>query len=258
MPLGLMASVIEAIAGGPEGGPSASMSIAGLDPEDLNKAYKKDGVDLSERAFQYWPESISDAISIGWEPKSVTGGSHAFLQWSQNSGRIFSFDVNLTRFTMPVDTRSTLEKLKSASQRPDSQNPIDNRPYNVNVREQIKFLRAFCYPTYKDIGGVISSLPPPIAVLYMPNMGLNEDGSDVLYAVMTGCDVTYRLLFRDGTPRAATVSLSFTQVVQTKDGVRFVGFGEGAPTKYNMDDREKMDKNAGRKLNGMKDWGVYD
>jgi hypothetical protein len=48
----------------------------------------------------------------------------------------------------------------------------------------------------------------------MPNMGLNEDGSDIIFGVVTGCDVTYEKLFSDGQPRIVKVSLTFKQVIE--------------------------------------------
>lgn len=252
MAAGLIAAIYDAIANGPEGGAPASMSIAGLDPRDPGKIYKseKDGFSFEERAFQYWPETINDSIEISWDFKNVGGGSHTLAQWSSNGGRTISFDVQLSRFTMPVETRSTKEKILSAYQAPDSKNPVDNRVYNVNIREQIKYLRGFCYPTYIDIEGVVSALPPPIMALYCPNVGLSETGGDMIHCVMTGCDVTYTLLFRDGTPRRATVSLTLKQVIQTEKGVRFRGFGGGGSTqKYLMSDKEVLENSAGRKLN---------
>lgn len=257
MVIGLVPSLIEAIAQGPEGGPSATLSYAGLDPKDPTKIYvggsggPGSSPDFRERALQYWPETLSDTIDVGWNFKSIGGASHALAQWESNGGRTFSFDVQLSRFTMPTKTKTTFEKIKSLYQEPDANYPIDNRPYNVNVREQIRHLRAFCYPTYEDVKGVVSSLPPPIMALNIPNMGLDESGGDIVYCVMTGCDVTYTLCFRDGTPRRATVSLTLRQIVQLASGIKFYGFGDAAPAKYRTGDEESLGSNAGRQVNGL-------
>jgi hypothetical protein len=45
-------------------------------------------------------------------------------------------------------------------------------------------------------------------------MCLNEDGSDIIFGVVTGCDVTYEKLFSDGQPRQVKVSLTFKQVIE--------------------------------------------
>jgi hypothetical protein len=75
--------------------------------------------------------------------------------------------------------------------------------------------------------------------------------------MMTGCDVVYQLVFRDGTPRYAVVSVSLKQIVQTNEGVKMKGFGDSAPAQYNMTGGvEGLDNNAGRKVNGIDPSGV--
>lgn len=256
MPVGLVFSIIEAIAEGPEGGDVASLTMAGVDPNDPFKIYSGANFDFRERALQYWPETISDTIEVGWSFREVGGASHALAQWASNGGRTIAFDVRLTRYMMPTESRSTIESVKAGFEAPDNQNPKDNRPYNVDIKEQIKFLRGFCYPSYQELEGIVNTLPPPIMILDVPRMGLNEAGGDTIYCLMTGCDVTYNLVFRDGTPRSATVSLTLRQIVQTKDGVKFKGFGENAPSKYSMKSAENLNTNAGRRKNNIDFTGV--
>jgi hypothetical protein len=132
-----------------------------------------------------------------------------------------------------------------------------NNAFNVDIVEYIKFLRAFCYPTYEELGGAISTYPPPIMILCIPGIGLNEAvnddyGEDCIYCVMTGCDVTYTLLFPNGTPRRATVALTLRQVVQTGSGIKFAGFGKVAQRRYDANRQwanERLDVNAGRSIN---------
>lgn len=256
MPIGLVTSIVDAIMNGPEGGEYASLTIAGVDPTDPSKIYKAgidpgDDFDFSERALQYWPESIQDSIDVGWSFRDVGGASHALAQWTSNNGRTISFDVQLSRFMMPVKTRSAKEQFLSYSD-PGSNRleERDNRPYNVDIKEQIHFLRGFCYPTYKNIENIKIAFPPPVMILNIPNFGLNEAGGDAIFCIMTGCDVTYTLAFRDGTPRRATVSLTLRQIVQTSKGVMFKGFKE-APSKYSFADDEELGKSAGREINGI-------
>lgn len=261
MPLGLITSIIDAIKNGPEGDAPSAITIAGLDPRDPNVIYKGEGFDFNERALQYWPASIQDGIDIGWNFKDLGGASSALAQWSSNNGRTISFDVQLSRYMMPKSSRNGLiENFHAGFEEPGNQNPKDNRPYNVDIKEQIKFLRGFCYPSYVDIEGIVSSVPPPVMILNIPNLGLNETGGDSIYCVMTGCDVTYNLLFRDGTPRRATVSLTLRQIVQTPTGVRFKGFCDTFPSagvaKYNMYGDEGLDVNAGRGINNINHTGI--
>jgi len=226
--------------------------MAGVDPEDPSRIYSDFDFDFSERAMQWWPDTIQDSIDIGWNFKDIGGGSNALAQWASNGGRTISFDVQFSRLMMPSKTRSAKEQIFAFLSQPGSDFPVDSRPRTVNISEQIKFLRGFCYPTYVDIEGVVSAVPPPIMILNIPKFSLNESGGDSIYCVMTGCDVSYNLAFRDGTPRRVTVSLTLRQIVQTVKGVKFKGFGQGAPSQYDMEYdqlREELNKNAGRPLN---------
>lgn len=222
MPGGFIGKLIEAIMFGPEGADYKAMSIAGLDPMDGTTLL------LPERAFQFWPESLQDTIEVGWQFKDIPGASHALAQWSSNGGRTVSFEVRLHRFMKPVKDRQLFEQLLDpfGLTSPGAEYLSDQRPYNVDVEAEIKYLRAFCYPSYAKDGGSVVSYPPPVALLCVPGVGLNEDGSDTIRAVMTGCDVTYNLLFPTGKPRNATVALTFRQVVQDiKKGVVYRGLG---------------------------------
>lgn len=258
MPAGLIASVIEAIQNGPEGGDVASLTMAGVDPTNPSIIYEGTNFDFNERALQYWPETITDTMEIGWSFREVGGASHALAQWASNGGRTISFDVRLSRYMMPVRTRSDIEKIKAGFEAPDSVNPRDNRPYNVDIAEFIRFLRGFCYPTYAEEEKLVNAYPPPVMILDIPNLGLNESGGDTIFCIMTGCDVTYNLLFRDGTPRSATVALTLRQIVQSGSNVKFKGFGSVESVgSYNMTGgAEGLDPNAGRPLNKIKIGGV--
>ncbi|MFA4971265.1 MAG: hypothetical protein WC683_01545 [bacterium] len=230
---GFIGQLVEAIMNGPEGMESASMSIVGIDPTDPAGS----AVLLPERAFQFWPESIQDSIEVGWNFKEIPGASHALAQWNSNGGRTISFEVRLHRFMKPVEDRTVFEKILDpfGLTAPGNEYLKDMRPHNVDVDAEIRYLRAYCYPSYGyDVAdGSTVSYPPPVACLCVPGVGLNETGGDVIYAVMTGCDVTYNLLFPNGVPRNATVALTFRQIVQTKDrGVLYRGLSIGSPSMY--------------------------
>jgi hypothetical protein len=246
MAIGLIAAVLNAIQNGPDGMESASLTMAGLDPRNPTEIFDgaDSGIDFSERALQYWPETINDTIETGWNFKNVGGGSGALAQWASNGGRTISFNVELSRLMAPSNSYSKLQDPGWTYK--------DGDAFNVDIVSQIKFLRAFCYPTYEELGGAISTYPPPVMILCIPNIGLNESDSDdygknCIYCVMTGCDVTYTLLFPNGVPRRATVSLTLRQVIQTGTGIRFAGFGKAAQRKYSSLNSDYSDKNAGRK-----------
>ena len=163
-----------------------------------------------ERAFQFWPESIQDSIEIGWSFKEIPGASHGLAEWGSNGGRTLSFEVPVVRTMLYANDQP---KFAFLSVDPQSTATHDLNRLNEGVAAFIMYMRSFCYPI-QDNGVVIS---PPISALCCPNMRLNEDGSDVFYGVMTGCDVTYERLFQNGEPSVAKLSLSFKQVVQVKD-----------------------------------------
>lgn len=223
MSIGLAGTIVEAIMEGPEGSDAVSMSIAGIDPK-----YPKTLL-LPERSFQYWPDTISDSIDIGWSFKDIPGTSHSLAQWGSNSGRTITFEVQLHRFMKPRTSLSVMEKVRTMATvlltTPASTLPKDERPHNVDIAEEIRFLRAFCYPYFDELDDIKITRPPPVAILAIPGLPLKESsGESVMYAVMTSCDITYTLLFPNGTPRRATLSLTFRQIVQRQnEGVSYAG-----------------------------------
>ncbi len=210
--IGLPGRIVEAIQNGPENQAPAAVSLAGISPVDGTMV-------IQERAFQWWPESLQEDPEIGWSFKEIPGMAHALAQWTQNGGRTFTFEVQCSRSMRPWASLSGTQQLKSMGlNRPSSTAPIDNSRYNISVKDQIQWLRQFYLPNYVNatVSGVPSTVsqPPPIAMLNFPSMGLNEDGSDVIWAVMTQCAVSYALCFPSGEPRLASVSLGFKQVIQ--------------------------------------------
>jgi len=209
--------------------PVARASMMGIDSESGEEV-------LTEQAFQWWPESFSDSIEIGWEPKQVPGASHAIMQWNSNGGRTFSFDVLLYRNMEPLAVQNELSIFGIGALLPDPSND-DNAKFNINIEYMVSWLRSFCYPRYvsgtgSDGSSVVTRVvAPPIAILNLPNMALNEDGSDTVFGVVTACDVTYEKLFPNGQPRAVKVSLTLKQVVQNPQpnnllgAIRYKGIG---------------------------------
>ena len=190
------------------------ISMMGLDPSNGE-------VVLKEAMFQWWPESLSDTITTGWTEKQIPGGSHSLQQWGGNGGRTISFEVILSRNLREKDDLGVLQGAGLGSGLVNPQNPR-NLPFNYDITAGIRYLRAFCYPEYDDLGATA----PPICLLHVPGHELNETGSDTLWCVMTGCDITYRHSFENGTPRLATAALTFVQVVQrpstdTSSGVSY-------------------------------------
>jgi len=260
MAFGVIGAVVEAMMFGPEGMDYKAISIAGVNPVDQS-------IMLPERTFQFWPESIQDTIDIGWNFKDIPGMSHALAQWASNGGRTITFEVHFHRFMKPVASvdqnifERVLDPFKLNT--PSSEYLKDNRPHNVDIAAEIKYLRAFCYPSYKDVEGYRTSFPPPIGMLAVPGMRLSDsDNSDVIYVIMTGCDVTYMLAFPDGTPRRASVSLTFRQVVQDPVNKVIVpaGFDQNSPFEFDGSVWDTIEsdppaRGGNRPKNGLDGWG---
>ena len=206
MAFGVIGALIEAMSNGPEGAKFRSISMAGINA-------KNGDMSINERTFQFWPESLSDTIEVGWSFKDIPGMSNALAQWASNNGRTISFEVHFSRFMKPEGKRSV--PFETFLPGPNNTKPSDSPGYNVDIVREIKWLRAFCYPFYEKIDGYTTSAAPPVAILCVPGHALGDaTGDDCIYAVMTGCDVTYMLAFPDGTPRRASVSLTFKQILQ--------------------------------------------
>jgi hypothetical protein len=190
--------------------------------------YKNNGIgfdDENERAFQYWPESLSDSRGdIGWQEKEIPGGSHSLVQWTRCGSRRLSFTV---MFSRDINKESISdEEITSGSVE------------NVDISAAIAWLRWYTYPEYEE--GSPRVIAPPMILLVFPNSGLggarasyksekigkSEEGMyakgiNEINCVMTGCDVTYNAWFEDGTPRIAEAGLEFLEVVQGGGRVKF-------------------------------------
>jgi len=192
----------------------AVASIAGLDP--VSGAFVPG---LEERAFQFWPESIDDALASGWVSKPIPGASHSLMQWGSNEGRTITFELPLRRYM-------DYEQDGPGFLKADASNAW-NRSFNSNVDFAIKYFRAFMYPIKTKNAAAMQA--PPIAILNFPGMSLNEDGSDHIFTVMTQCDVAYEKgMSRRGFTKSAKLSLAFKQVIQGSQGAfNFKSIGSG-------------------------------
>jgi hypothetical protein len=164
---------------------------------------------LPEHSFQFMPENVQDSIQIGWETKSVPAMSHGLVQWGGNEGRDIAFELVMYRHMRPVSYQPS-----SFGAPKESPSNEVNQPHNVNIEYMVSWFRAFAYPSYEEIGRYSRPVSPPLCLLNLPGLALNEDGSDILLTVMTSCDVTYEKAFPNGQPRSVRLSLGFKQIVQ--------------------------------------------
>lgn len=152
--------------------------------------------------FQFFPESVSDEKEVNWSEREIPGGSHPIYQFVSGGARTISFEAVLYREAKTDQHRS--------------------------VESQVNWLRQHLYPKYgKKDGREVKVTPPDILKLSFPgNMKVSPNGSNltsIVRVIMNQCNVTYEKWFEDGTPRIATVSLTFLEVVQSAEGIQFQG-----------------------------------
>ena len=169
---------------------------------------------LESRALQFWPETITDTVNVNYVDKSVPGGSHPIKQWVSNGGRSISFTVLIARDIKPN------QHLGLTGLVVDPQSDT-NAPFNHDVRQDIAFLRSFCYPTYEKSDGITLAKPPPFAFITAEGLGWGQYGLDWFIGVMTNCTVNYLRTFNEGFPRMATVDLTFAEIANAGGTVVF-------------------------------------
>lgn len=162
--------------------------------------------DIGDKGLPFWPETIADTKGAEWASKPIPGGSHPLYQWIQGTERVISFTIILSRDSQDVDPTQERDDV-----------------HNVDVAAAIAWLRSMEYPRYEQGGGSVR--PPPLVSLVFPGSEISGViGVHELLCIMTQCDVEYQKFFNDGTPRHATVQVSFAEVVQDPTGiVQFVG-----------------------------------
>jgi hypothetical protein len=174
------------------------------------------GSDPAEkRAFQYWPESISDSQSSNYAIMDIPGASLPLYQFISLGERSISFTVYFSR-----DEDGAIDTEGGGGFVPTGKVPQDK--HNVDINGAVAWLRSLQYPAYPE--GTYE--PPHILKLYTPGVVLSPQGGlEVLTCVITQISVNWMSFFPSGTPRIATVDLTFSEVPQDpkKGGVSFVG-----------------------------------
>ena len=185
-------------------------ALAELDPKTF---VDKPG---TMRAFQYFPEQISDNKGAEWSRRSVPGGSHPIVQFVNGGERTISFTAIFTQDENPESSLFAFDFSLS--------DLLGGPPkHTVDVAAAIAWLRSFTYPDYDDNTG--SAKAPPLAILYLPGSGIvgASQFKDSIVGAMTACNVVYEAFHRNGAPRIAAVSLEFVEVIQTSQAWRFQG-----------------------------------
>lgn len=178
--------------------------------------------------LQFWPESLSDKKEVSYDAKSFPGSSLPIQQWTDSGSRSISFTVVLVN-EIDKAFRRKIGPGKFGNIKENLQQYIDvigaqgrfYRPgkYVVDINSTVTWLRKFMYPSRVEPTGTIA--PPRKLYVIFPGTKLGAINQGLL-CVMTGCDVDYLGWFPDGTPRIATVSLSFNEILRDWQRKSFV------------------------------------
>jgi hypothetical protein len=193
----------------------------------LTELSERDDSSLSTRAFQYFPESLSDTKNVDYTPRKIPGASLPVYQWVSSGERhisftaVFTTDVNLLGEDGSASPEAVAAKIESTQ----------DKSRNVDIRSAIVWLRRFMMPRYGAAGqiGVPITYGPRKIMLHIPNSGIGLAGGgtasgvgpDSIICIMQQCDVTWETFFTNNLPRTAKVQLSFSQIPQFKGAVAF-------------------------------------
>jgi hypothetical protein len=196
--------------------PTPTSAVKGL-PQQSDSLY-----------FQYWPQSLTDDYQVEYAEHMIPGGSHPLYQWVGGRGRTISFEAV---FTAEVNTKSTGTFVGGGNSGPASAaatvansigtSLLPSSTYTVDVGAALSKIRSWMMPEYATAGRLGSTDPPKILSLVFPGTGLGGGSgqtADMLEVILRSAPITYESWFPDGTPRVATVTLTFNEIVQTPSG----------------------------------------
>jgi hypothetical protein len=177
--------------------------------------------------FQFWPQQVQDSYTPTYTTKTIPGASHPLQQWTGGSGRNISFTANFvselredagvdrfkesdfrTRLTSGASNSITTENAFSALLLPSTR-------YTVNVSAAIAALQKYLYPTYINS----RTRPPRKLILVLPGTKLGRaDGADGILCILKSAPITMESWFPDGSLRAVSMSLQFSEIIQHSSG----------------------------------------
>lgn len=202
--------------------------------------------------LQYWPESLEDSYNVEWAQKQTPGGSHPLLQWVGGSGRDISFQAVFTsEVDQGFDTR--LNTFRGGLPNPVATALTPSARYTVDIRGAVNRVRSYMLPEYggKTSGPNINSIAAAPKKLYLVMQGSRMGGNkDYILCVLRSAPITYEAWFPNGTPRIVVVSLTFSEIVQTRGGdgsssIQFIGRSSFEQDAKNYRFRGTVDKAVG-------------
>lgn len=154
-------------------------------------------------AFQYWPQTMSIARGVNYEGIQIPGGSHPVYQFVSGGDRTINFTAVFSNEQPGVIGR-----------------PGIISKYSVDINDAYLALYRFTLPHY-ELTDQLFTRPPLRAQLILPGTFLGDSSTLPVLVAMTQCDLTYQAWHPDGTPRFATVDLSFVELVSGPNGIKY-------------------------------------
>lgn len=173
--------------------------------------------------FQYFPETLSDTKQVNYQRRNVPGTSLPIYQWISSGERSISFTAYFTSDVDLLADDNYIEEIESSG--------IQGR--NVDIRTALLRLRGYLLPEYVAGDAQVVTVAPRRLYLQIFGSGLGlahghksalTNGIDMVYCVMTQCDITWEQFFPSGLPRIASVQLAFAEVAQKGGSVVLPSF----------------------------------
>jgi len=176
--------------------------------------------------FQYWPGSLSDDYGVEYAEHSIPGGSHPVYQWVGGRGRTITFEAI---FTAELNLANDLDGGTNITAN-TTFTSVPSAPFTVNVSAALSKIRSWMMPKYSEGGRLGETEPPKILTLVFPNTKLGGS-SDLIRVILKSAPITIESWFPNGEIRVATVTLTFSEIVQGAGGggqsnstkVKFIG-----------------------------------
>jgi hypothetical protein len=158
--------------------------------------------------FQYWPEQVTDSENPRYAEKEIPGASHPLYQWTGGGAREIAFTAV---FTSEVDENGSIANAAVAGAVPSFLLP--SARYTVNVAAALAKLKTYTRGDYAQSGDNKATKPPRRMWLCLEGSGLGGN-TDAILTILKSAPITYEAWFPNGTPRVATVQLTFAEVIQ--------------------------------------------
>ncbi len=173
-------------------------------------------LDGESRAFQYFPETISDSKANSYQSKEIPGLSHPLYQWTAGGPRELSFTAIFSADLPPADPKGPKRSAEMMER-------------SVDVDAAVAWIQSYQYPEYTVDGKGKRNentrpKPPRKMLLTLPNVAINFGRPaqlfDELWCILLSAEVSRESFFPSGATRLAKLELTFAEIIQLNGTVR--------------------------------------